>query len=92
MLFYGSTAKETNRPNSDLDLMIIVPLRAEKKYTCGEYSYKYHGREINIVLRSIEKLRIIANNLPDPFQSEVFRNCEIILANDSEVKKILNVL
>lgn len=67
-VLYGSTAKRTNRPDSDIDIMIILPLDQEEKYTKGEYFYDYKGFKINIVLRSIEKLRKIAEEKKDLFQ------------------------
>ena len=57
IVLYGSVAKEMSRPDSDIDFLIFVPLEVEKKYTSGEYFYNYGNFEINIVLRSIERLR-----------------------------------
>jgi methionine-gamma-lyase len=59
-LLYGSTAKGTNRQDSDIDILIILPLEHEERYTKGEYLYTFKEHEINIVLRSIERLRKIA--------------------------------
>ena len=72
---YGSVAKGTNRQGSDIDVLIILPLEQEKKYTKGEYFYDYKNQKINIVLRSIEKLRKISSEKKDIFQKEVFRKC-----------------
>ena len=90
VLLYGSVAKGTNTENSDIDLMVILPLESEKKYTKGEYIYKYEGQEINIVLRSIEKLRSI-DFIHDDFQREIFRGCEFIKESDSEVKNLITI-
>jgi len=89
IIFYGSRAKETNRPDSDIDLLLIVPLAAEQAHTQGEYVFEFEGCEINIVLRSIEKMRRIAEEMTDVFQREVFRNCEIIWSLDPEVPELL---
>jgi len=85
ILLYGSVAKGTNRPDSDIDLLVIMPLEIEKKYTEGEYIYRFHGQEINIVIRSIEKLRKIAKGPHDDFQAEIFRESKIIWQRDDEV-------
>ncbi len=86
IVFYGSTAKGLNRPDSDLDILIFVPLKIEAKYTKGEYFYKFNGREINIVLRSIERLRKLGKEQNNSFESEVFRKCRILYELDSEVR------
>lgn len=90
-LLYGSVAKGTNRKESDIDILIIVPLEIEEKYTLGEYFYTYEGNEINIVLRSIEKLRTVAKEQKDAFQKEVFRNA-IIINSDDETKILLEII
>lgn len=89
IIFYGSRSKETNREDSDIDILIILPLEYEVKFTVGEYVYDYKGFEINIVLRSVEKLREIAREKKDTFQKEVFRNSEILIDKDGEVTSIL---
>jgi predicted nucleotidyltransferase len=89
IILYGSTAKGTNREDSDIDILIILPLEQEEKYTIGEYIYNYKNTEINIVLRSIEKLRTIAQEKKDTFQKEVFRNSEILTDTDGEVTSLL---
>lgn len=95
ILLYGSVAKGTNKPDSDIDVLIILPLKIEEKFTKGEYFYNYKNHEINIVLRSIEKLRIIAKENKDAFQKEVFRNSVIVKSFDDEVQvlidKIINI-
>lgn len=88
VLLYGSRAKETNHEDSDIDLLIILPLESEKKFTKGEYVYEYGGNEINIVLRSVEKLRSI-DFTKDEFQKEVFRDCEFLMESDDEVRRLL---
>lgn len=88
ILLYGSVAKETHRPDSDIDILIIVPLEIEGKYTEGEYFYDYHGHTINIVLRSIERMRRIAKDHNDKLQKEVFKGSEIIKA-DKELTTLL---
>lgn len=88
-IFYGSRAKETNRPDSDIDVLIILPLKKEELYTTGEYFYTYNGFEINIVLRSIEKLRSIAQEKTDTIQKEVFRKAVVIHDSDGEVTELL---
>ncbi len=89
ILLYGSVAKGTNKPNSDIDILIILPLKIEEKFTKGEYFYDLEGQHINIVLRSIERLRKLANENNDQFQKEVFRNSEILYERDDEVRKLL---
>ncbi|HOX41027.1 MAG TPA: nucleotidyltransferase domain-containing protein [bacterium] len=89
IIFYGSRARETNRPDSDVDILFIMPLEIEKKFTKGEYSYDFQGYEINIVIRSIERLRQIAHERHDPFQSEVFRCSEVIWDKDHEVSELI---
>jgi predicted nucleotidyltransferase len=88
ILLYGSRAKRTNRIGSDIDILIILPLELEKKFTKGEYVIYFESFEINIVLRSIEKLRTI-DFKKDAFQKEVFRKSEFILENDNEVRRLL---
>jgi predicted nucleotidyltransferase len=92
IVLYGSVAKENNRPDSDIDILIFVPLNIEEKYTKGEYFYKYTEHEINIVLRSIERLRKLAKEKNDKLQAEVFRDSEIIVNKDDEVKKLIQQL
>jgi inorganic pyrophosphatase len=88
-VLYGSMAKETNRPDSDIDIMIILPLEQEEKYTKGEYFYGYKEFKINIVLRSMEKLRKIASEKKDIFQKEVFRKSEVLMDTDGEIANLL---
>lgn len=92
IILYGSTAKGTNKPDSDIDILIFVPLEIEEKYTKGEYFFKHDDREINIVLRSIEKLRKLAKENNDAFQKEVFRESEIIFEKDKEVRKLIECI
>lgn len=88
MLLYGSVAKGQNRPDSDIDLLIILPLEIEENFTSGEYVYHFHNHEINIVLRSIERMRAIAKEANDSFQKEVFRGCVPITVSE-EVSALL---
>ena len=88
-VLYGSVAKETNKPDSDIDILLILPLEQEEKYTKGEYFYDYKNFKINIVLRSIEKLRKIASEKKDLFQKEIFRKAEILMDTGGEVKNLL---
>jgi len=88
-VLYGSVAKKTNKSDSDIDITIILPLEQEKKYTKGEYFYDYRGFKINIVLRSIEKLRTIASEKKDLFQKEIFRKAEVLMDSDGEVTNLL---
>ncbi len=94
IVFYGSTAKELNRPDSDLDMLMFMPLEIETQYTKGEYLYTYQGREINLVIRSIERLRELGREQNDPFEAEIFRNCEILYESDPEcgdlIKRIVD--
>ncbi|HEU4966767.1 MAG TPA: nucleotidyltransferase domain-containing protein [Candidatus Saccharimonadales bacterium] len=89
VILYGSTAKGTNRPDSDIDLLVLMPLTLEERYTQGEYFYYYDGREINIVIRSIERLRRIAEEHTDTFQKEVFRGSAIIQDVDGEMTGLI---
>lgn len=88
-LLYGSVAKGNNRPDSDIDFLIFVPLAIEERYTAGEYFYDFNGQQINIVLRSIERLRDIALKHDDTFQQEVFREA-VITESTAEVKRLLD--
>jgi predicted nucleotidyltransferase len=88
ILLYGSIAKGTNRNDSDIDILLILPLGIEEKFTIGEYFYQFGGHVINIVLRSIEKMRYIADEHKDTFQKEVFRDAVIIDSN-KEVESLL---
>ena len=90
IVLYGSVAKETNRVDSDIDVLFILPLEIEQKYTSSEYSYQFEGREVNIVIRSIEKLRKIAAEKNDALQKDVFRDAEIIWNRDGEVMQLLS--
>lgn len=92
IILYGSTAKGANRVDSDIDILLILPLEIEEKYTAGEYFYQFEGREINIVIRSIENLRKIATEGNDEFQKEIFREAEIIWNKDGEVEKLLKII
>jgi predicted nucleotidyltransferase len=88
-VLYGSMAKGINKPDSDIDIMVILPLEQEEKYTKGEYFYDYKGFKINIVLRSIEKLRKIAEEKKDLFQKEIFRKSEVLMDSDGEASNLL---
>ena len=93
IVLYGSVAKGVNTASSDIDVLIILPLEIEEKYTQGEYFYKYKNHEINIVCRSVEKLRELAKlEEKDLFQREVFRDSEIIWSKDDEVKSLIDNL
>lgn len=89
IVFYGSTAKELNRPDSDIDLLIFIPLAIELQYTKGEYSSMFKKREINIVIRSIERLKKLAKEQDSAFQAGVFKNAEIIFESDTEVRTLI---
>jgi predicted nucleotidyltransferase len=90
IVFYGSTAKQLNRSDSDIDILIFVPLKIEERYTKGEYFYKFEGREVNIVLRSIERLRKLSKEHNNAFEREVFRKSKIIFESDDEVRILFN--
>jgi len=92
VVFYGSTAKGLNRADSDLDLLIFVPLKTEKKFTKGEYLYKYYGRKINIVIRSVERLRKLGLEQNNKFETEIFKNSEVLSEKDSEVRLLIKRL
>jgi predicted nucleotidyltransferase len=89
IVLYGSVAKGMNRTDSDIDILFFVPLEIEEKYTAGEYLYQFKGKDINIVIRSIEKLRKIAEEKNDEFQKEVFREAEVIWSKDDEAKNLI---
>jgi predicted nucleotidyltransferase len=92
IVFYGSTAKEQNRPDSDLDFLIFVPAKIETQYTTGEYFYKfekYDNREINICFRSLERLRKLGRERKDKVQAEVFRMSEVLWEKDGEVRDLI---
>ena len=88
IVFYGSTTKGLHKPTSDLDILIFVPLAIETKYTAGEYVYLFKDRTINIVLRSIERLRKLKEH-SDALESEVFRDCELLFESDSEARVLI---
>ena len=92
IILYGSTSKGTNKQGSDLDLLIIVPLDIEEKFTEGEYFYKFQNQEINIVIRSIERLRKLAKYRNDDFEAEVFKGSEILFESDSEVRMLSELI
>jgi predicted nucleotidyltransferase len=93
VILYGSVSKGTNRLDSDVDVMIVIPLEIEERYTKGEYVYTYKNFEMNIVCRSIERLRTLAaSEEKDLFQREVFRDSEIIWERDDEVGALLNAI
>jgi 8-oxo-dGTP pyrophosphatase MutT (NUDIX family)/predicted nucleotidyltransferase len=92
IVLYGSAAKGMNRVDSDIDLLIFMPLAIEESYTAGEYFYSFKNREINVVIRSIERLRRIAQEHNDAFQKEVLRNAAMIEAADEEVSKLLKAI
>jgi predicted nucleotidyltransferase len=92
IILYGSVSRGTNRIDSDIDILLILPLKIEEKYTTGEYFYKFEGNAINIVIRSIEKLQKIAKKNNDAFQKEIFKDAEIIWSRDYEVEKLLKCI
>lgn len=67
-------------------------MAVEEKYTKGEYFYNFQGHEINIVLRSIERLRKLAKEKNDEFQAKVFIGSEIIAEKDKEVRELKDIL
>lgn len=91
-VLYGSIAKGLNRPDSDIDILIFMPLAEEERHTAGEYSYMFQDREINIVIRSVERLRKLAQEKSDTFQKEVFRESVVIDSVDEEVPVLLKVI
>lgn len=92
VVFYGSTAKGLNRPNSDLDILIFVPLETEKKYTKGEYFYNFMNREINIVIRSSERLKKLSLEKNNIFESEVFEDSEVLFQKNDLFKQQISIL
>ncbi len=92
IILYGSVAKGLAHPGSDIDVLIIVPLEIEVKYTKGEYFYRYKNNVINIVLRSVERLRKLSNERRDIFQANIFWKSKIIWASDCEVKNLIKLL
>jgi predicted nucleotidyltransferase len=88
IILYGSTVKGTNLEDSDIELLIIVPLKIEQKYT-QEYSYNYGGYEINLVLMSIERLKKLAKEQNDLLQAEVFRKSEVIWEKNKKVRNFI---
>ena len=92
ILLYGSVAKGVNRADSDIDILLILPLEIEEKFTIGEYVYQFEGKEINIVIRSIERLRKIAVEKNDEFQKEIFRESEIIWSKDEDVAELISII
>lgn len=89
IILYGSTAKGTRRTDSDIDLLFILPIEIEEKYTEGEYFINYGGYQFNIVMRSIEGLRNIADGEHDSFQAEVFRKNTILWEKNDEVRELI---
>src|SRR3989344_209658 len=92
IILYGSVAKGTNKPDSDVDFLIIVPLEFQKKYTAGEYVYRFKNQEINIVLRSIERLRTLAIDRTNHAEAEIIRSSKIIWEKDKEVRNLLQLI
>ncbi len=90
IVLFGSVTKGLNRPDSDIDLLIFVPLGIENKYAKGEYFFKFKDREFNIVLRSIERLEKIAKEQTDVFQAELFRNSKILWEKSDKIRKLIN--
>ncbi len=88
ILLYGSVTKGTNRDDSDIDILVILPLKVEEKYTTGEYFYDYQKQKINVVLRSIERLRDTAKKHKDKAEKEVFKD-SVIIESDKETKALL---
>ena len=92
VVLFGSVTKGLNRPDSDIDLIIFVPIGIENKYAKGEYLFKFKDREFNIVLRSIERLEKIAKEQTDVFQAELFRGSEILWEKSDKIRKLLNLI
>lgn len=56
----------------------------------GEYFYQSEGRDINIVLRSTERLRTLAKGTDkDAYQAEVFYKSQILWERDTEVSDLI---
>lgn len=81
-ILYGSVAHQTNRPDSDIDIALFMPLRFEQKYTKGEYFYEFADHEINIVIKSTEKLHKQITEGINQQDKHVFTDAEIIFAKD----------
>jgi|TARA_Y100000310_G_scaffold289969_1_gene316787 predicted nucleotidyltransferase/ADP-ribose pyrophosphatase YjhB (NUDIX family) len=93
IILFGSVAKGMNRIDSDIDILIFVPLGMENKYAKkGEYFYKFKDKEFNIVLRSIERLEKIAKEQTDVFQVDIFRNSEILWKKSDKVRKLISLV
>lgn len=92
ILMFGSTGRGENRPDSDIDILIFVPLEIEEEFTTGEYMYEYEGREINIVLRSIERLRKLADGPCNQFETNVFAGTEILEDDTGEVTRLIELM
>ena len=90
IVLYGSVAKGMNRADSDIDIYLVLPLKIEETYAAGEYFYLFKHREIDIVLRSIERLRKLAKGKHNKFDAEIFRGSEIIWERDSEARELIS--
>jgi len=90
IVLYGSVAKGMNRADSDIDIYLISPLKIEETYAAGDYFYYYKHREIDIVLRSIERLRKLAKGKHNNFEAEIFRGSEIISERDGEARELIS--
>ncbi len=89
ILLYGSTARGTNRPDSDIDILIFMPLALEKKFTRGEYFYNFKNVEFNIVIRSLERLRELAADNYNQKEADVFEGCVMLAQTNNEVGKLI---
>ena len=92
IVLFGSTAKGVNHLDSDIDILIFVPLGIENKYAKGEYFYKFKNREFNIVLRSIERLEKIVEEQTDISQAEIFRGSEILWEKSDKVRRLIDLV
>src|SRR4030067_3735866 len=83
---YGSSAKGTSRPYSDVDIAILL----DKNMSVEECPYGYHAELLAILMKALRTNRIdltILNEAPPFLKFQVIRYGRVILIR-SEVKRI----
>jgi len=92
IILYGSVAHQTNRIDSDIDIALFMPLDYEHRFTKGEYFYNFEGYEINIVIKSTERLHAQIERGITVQDKHVFTDVEIIFAKDRTIRRKVKVL
>lgn len=78
---FGSVAKGTDRPDSDIDVLVVGPLTTLDAQAAFKPVSRKHKRQVNALAISLEKLSSEAQD-GSPFWEDVFANKLITLAGE----------